>query len=66
MREMKKAEERRNEILDAADELFTQKGLTVLAPAIFLKKWALHGARFIITLSLRKILWMPSLSVIQV
>ncbi|MCE4042933.1 TetR/AcrR family transcriptional regulator [Lysinibacillus fusiformis] len=26
MREMKKAEERRNEILDAADELFTQKG----------------------------------------
>ncbi|WP_249661946.1 TetR/AcrR family transcriptional regulator, partial [Lysinibacillus fusiformis] len=26
MREMKKAEERRNVILDAADELFTQKG----------------------------------------
>lgn len=38
MREMKKAEERRNEILDAADELFTQKGFDGTSTSNILEK----------------------------
>lgn len=38
MREMKKAEERRNEILDAADELFAQKGFDGTSTSAILEK----------------------------
>jgi len=38
MREIKKAEERRNEILDAADELFTQKGFDGTSTSNILEK----------------------------
>ena len=38
MREMKKAEERRNEILDAADELFAEKGFDGTSTSAILEK----------------------------
>lgn len=57
MRITKDPEERRNEILDAADELLGQKALTAQAPAIFSKRLELRGERCIITSSRRRILW---------
>lgn len=65
MREMKKAEERRNEILDAADELFTQKGFDGTSTNNILEKVGIARVLFIIILNPRKILWMPSSNVIR-
>lgn len=50
----KEADERRNEILDAADELFSQRGLMERVRTIFSKRSELHGEHSIIISNQRK------------
>lgn len=59
MRIVKEAEERRKEILDAADELFFRRALMAQVQTILSKRSGLRGERYIITSSRRRVLWMP-------
>ena len=59
MRIVKEAEERRNEILDAADELFGRKGFDGTSTNDILKRWVSQEVHCIIILNPRRISWTP-------
>jgi hypothetical protein len=65
MRIVKDAEERKNEILDAADELFCLKGYDHTTTNDILEKVGIAREGCITTSSPRKILWMLLLSDIK-
>ncbi|MFR9234929.1 MAG: TetR/AcrR family transcriptional regulator [Eisenbergiella massiliensis] len=59
MRIVKEAEERRNEILDAADELFGRKGFDGTSTNDILEKVGIARGTLYYHLNPRKISWTP-------
>lgn len=59
MRVVKEAEERRNEILDAADMLFADKGFDNTSTSDILEKVGIARGTLYYHLSQKRIFWMP-------
>lgn len=59
MRVAKTADERRHEILDAAEKLFSTKGFDATSTNDILEEVGIARELYIIILNQKKLLWMP-------